>query len=412
MKTKSPNISRDGSCVVIPGMATAHSHAFQRALRGRTQRRPTSDSSFWSWRGLMYELAAKLDPDDIYNISRFAFVELALAGVTAVGEFHYVHHQPDGTPYDDRVILSDAVIRAARDAGLRITLIRTAYLRGGYQQAPMSGQKRFIDPLVEHVFHDIEKLKKRYKTDDQVHVAIAAHSIRAVPIEQVRELSDFARENKMPLHMHVSEQRRELAECKQEYGITPIALLNQHGVLSNNFVGIHATHISSDEIKMLGETQSYVCLCRTTERDLGDGLAPTAELINAGAEICVGVDSHAVSDAFEEMRAVELDERSRTEARTVAAEAPKLLDAATRAGFTAIGMKEKWHQDQVFLSAADPSIACVDDALLSDAVVFGATPRAVQRVTINGRVIVEDGRHVNYEAVLKGYEKTMQKLSL
>ncbi|MCH7677432.1 amidohydrolase family protein, partial [candidate division KSB1 bacterium] len=176
----SPKIFRQGNHIVMPGMATAHSHAFQRALRGRTQRRQTKAGSFWSWRGLMYELAGKLDPDDIFNISRFAFVELAMSGVTAVGEFHYVHHQQDGTPYDDRTILADSVIRAAKEVGVRITLIRTAYFRAGQYQEIESTQKRFCDPSVDKVLQDVETLSNRYKNDPMVDVAVAAHSIRAV----------------------------------------------------------------------------------------------------------------------------------------------------------------------------------------------------------------------------------------
>jgi formiminoglutamate deiminase len=358
----------------------------------------------------MYELAEKLDPDDIFNISRFAFAELAMSGVTAVGEFHYVHHGPGGQPYHDRLVLAEAVIRAAQEVGLRITLIRTAYLRAGYDQTLTPAQQRFSDPSVERVLQDVAALQTRFSDTPQVAIAVAAHSIRAVPREQVRELAAYAQENKLMFHMHVAEQQRELAECLAEYGRTPVALLAEDGILANNFVAVHATHLDPAEIRALGTAQAFICLCRTTERDLGDGLPAVAELVQAGAQLCVGVDSHASPDAFEEIRAVELDDRSRTEARHVAAEAAALLGAATQGGYEAIGMPEAWSQDKVYLKATDPSIALSNDDLLPDAVIFGATPRAVDKVVVNDKVIVEQGLSLNYKVAYQGYEATLRKL--
>lgn len=407
-----PKIFRQGNHIILPGFATVHSHTFQRALRGRTQRRQTKAGSFWSWRGLMYELAGKLDPEDIFNISRFAFVELAMSGVTAVGEFHYLHHQRDGTPYDDRTLLADSIIHAAKEVGVRITLIRTAYFRAGHNQKIESTQKRFFDPSVDKVLQDVEALSNRYKSDPMVNVAVAAHSTRALPIEVVRELADYARKHSIPFHMHVAEQRREIEECKQEYGKRPVELLAENGILSESFIGIHTTHLAPNEIRALGDANACVCLCRTTERDLGDGLPQTSDLIKAGAKICVGVDSHASSDAFEEIRAVELDERSRTEARTVTAEAPELLEMATRNGFEAIGMGDVWEEDKVYLNANDPSVAGSHDELLEDAVIFGGTPRAVDDVVIAGKTVVKDGVHVRYEEARKAYRETLKKLCL
>ncbi len=360
----------------------------------------------------MYELAGKLDPEDIFNISRFAFVELAMSGVTAVGEFHYLHHQRDGTPYDDRTLLADSIIHAAKETGVRITLIRTAYFRAGHNQKIESTQKRFFDPSVDKVLQDVEALSNRYKSDPMVNVAVAAHSIRALPIEVVRELADYARKHSIPFHMHVAEQRREIEECKQEYGKRPVELLAENGILSESFIGIHATHLAPNEIRALGDANAFVCLCRTTERDLGDGVPQTADLIKEGVKICVGVDSHASSDAFEEIRAVELDERSRTEARTVTAEAPGLLEMATKNGFEAIGMADVWQEDKVYLNANDPSVAGSHDELLADAVIFAATPRAVDKVIIAGETVVKDGVHVCYEEACRGYRETLRKLCL
>lgn len=407
-----PTLHRQGDRLRLPGLATAHSHAFQRALRGRTQRRATEAGSFWSWRGLMYNLAERLDPDDIFHISRFAFVELAMSGVTAAGEFHYVHHSPGGRPYTNRLALAEAVVEAAQAAGLRITLIRTAYLRGGHNQPLAPAQQRFADPAVDDVLADVEALRRRFAGIPGVQIAVAAHSIRAVPREAVIELAGYARQHGLMFHMHVAEQQREIEECLAEYGVRPVTLLAEAGVLDQNFVAVHATHLDQAEIKALGQARAFICLCRTTERDLGDGLPPAAGLVQAGARLCVGVDSHAGPDAFEEIRAVELDDRSRTEARTVAAEAPALLQMATQCGYEAIGMADAWIEDEVYLRAADPSVALVEDDLLTDAVIFGATPRAVDEVIVGGQTIVKDGYHLRYDEAYHGYEQTLRKLAL
>ncbi|MEM7343446.1 MAG: formimidoylglutamate deiminase [Chloroflexota bacterium] len=404
-----PTIQQNETHLTMPGFATAHSHAFQRALRGRTQRRA---GSFWSWRGLMYELVEKLSPEDVFNISRLAFAELTMSGVTAVGEFHYVHHQLGGQPYEERITLAESVIQAAKAVGIRITLIRTAYLRGGYQQPMTPAQQRFSDSSLDPILQDVETINNRYAKDSLVQVALAAHSIRAVPKEQVVELADYAKTHTMPLHMHVAEQRREIEECVWEYNARPVEVLAEAGVLSPTFVAIHATHLSLGEIAAFGDNQAMICLCRTTERDLGDGLPETASLIEAGAKICVGVDSHATSDAFEEIRAVELDDRSRTETRTTAAEAPALLQMATENGYQAMGFTDEWQQDQVTLRAADPSLIGISSDLLADAVIFGATPRAVDTVTVNGQTIVEGGIHRNYDEIRQGYMTTMKNLGL
>ncbi|MCB0209176.1 MAG: amidohydrolase family protein, partial [Anaerolineae bacterium] len=200
--------------------------------------------------------------------------------------------------------------------------------------------------------------------------------------------------------------------CLAEYGRRPVELLAEAGVLDDRFVGIHATHLTPDEIAALGAAEAFVCLCRTTERDLGDGLPETAALVRAGARLCVGVDSHAGSDAFEEVRAVELDDRSRTEARHVAAEAPELLWLATVGGYQAIGLGEVWVEDTVTLKADDPSIAAVPNDLLVDGVLFGATPRAVDTVVVNGQTIVQEGRHIRYEEIYQVYWSTLRRLGM
>jgi len=406
-----PIARREGDRIVLPGLCTAHSHAFQRALRGRTQRRESGGASFWSWRGLMYDLASRLDPERIYALSRMAYAELAMNGVTAVGEFHYVHHQPGGAPYEDRTALAEAVVRAARDVGLRITLLRVLYHRAGPGLPPEPGQRRFCDDRVENALADVDALAERFRDDPCVAAGVAPHSVRAVPREWIAEASGFARSRRVPLHMHVSEQRREVVECEAEHGLRPVQLLDADGILDDRFVAVHATHLMADEIEALGRARSFVCVCRTTERDLGDGLCDAAPMLSAGARLCTGADSHASSDPFEEARAVELDDRSRSEARHVAAEAPALLHGATHGGYAAIGMAEACAEDRVVLDARDPSLAGAEDALLDDAVVFGASPRAVAEVDVAGQPVVRDGVHRDYDAIREAYERALADMS-
>lgn len=394
------------------GLATAHSHAFQRALRGRTQRRATAAGSFWSWRGLMYDLAEKLNPDDVFLLSRWAFLELALGGTTAVGEFHYVHHQPSGTPYPNRLELAEAVIAAAREVGIRLCLIRTAYVRGGYNQPLASAQIRFADAVVENVLRDVDELQRRYATDPLITIGVAAHSIRAVPLPQVATLADYAQKHNLPFHMHLAEQRQELAECRAEYGRPPVTLLADHGLLTRNLVAVHATHLEDEEVAALGEAGAMVCLCRTTERDLGDGLPRTADLLSAGVRLCVGVDSHAVSDTFEELRAVELDERSRIERRHAAAEAAELLRMGGEWGYAALGMGEAWMEDKIILNPNDPALVGLGEEWAAEAAIFSASPRAVQEVWVAGQRIVAEGKHFEQEVAREGYLRALKKLGL
>lgn len=407
-------IDRDGDELVLPGIATVHSHAFQRGLRGRTQRRAgrgQRGESFWSWRGLMYAFAERLDPGTIYDLARFAYAELALAGVTAVGEFHYVHHQPDGTPYDDRAILADAVVTAARDVGLRVCLLRVLYHRAGAGVPPEGAQRRFSDEKLEHALSDVLTLASRFGDDPGVTVGIAPHSMRAVPREWIVEAHDFASRRGMPFHMHVAEQRRELEECVAEHGGPPVRILAEDGILDERFVAVHATHLEDDEIAALGAAGSFACICRTTERDLGDGHCNAAALSATGARLCTGVDSHAISDPFEEARAIELDDRSRAEARIVAAEAPDLFAAMTSNGYAAIGMEGAEKLDRVTLDAKDPALVGAQEERLADAIVFGASPRAVRNVNVGGRSVVWDGELPDWQEIRERFEHAVDFLT-
>lgn len=397
----------------LPGIATVHSHAFQRALRGRTQRKSQDAGSFWSWRGLMFQLAERLDPEALYDLSHFAFVELALAGVTAVGEFHYVHHDVGGVPYADRLVLSDAVVRAALDAGLRITLLRVLYQRGGFGQSLEAGQRRFVDPDVDDALRDTEALMRRYADHARVNVGLAPHSTRAVEREALAACVAFADRHRLPLHMHVSEQQRELDECLAEHGKTPVELLADLAALGPRFVAVHATHLRDGEAELLGRAGATACVCRTTERDLGDGVPDVGAMVRANVRLAVGTDSHFSSDPFEEARAMELDERCRVQLRHAALEAPEILGALTVNGYAALGLGQE-AGDRVLLRDDDPALVGASlgatDPAIDDAVAFHASGRAVRDVWVGGERIVEDGVHPGYSAARERYLATLRRV--
>lgn len=368
----------------LSAFASAHSHAFQRAMRGRAQRRTAGRDDFWSWRAAMYALARSLDPESIARVSEVAFSELAALGVRTVGEFHYVHHQPDGTPYAERTILAEAVIEAARRAKMRIALLRVAYARAGAGLPPEPDQRRFCDPDPELVLRDVETLRSKYAGDDDVVIGVAPHSVRAVPPAWLKVLADGARSTSAPMHMHVAEQPKEIDACVAETGRRPVELLADLGVLDasrDRFVAVHATHLLAHEAKLLGDVRAFACICPTTERDLGDGTPNLAELRAAGVRICVGVDSHVVTDPLEEIRALETNERLRTLSRVTHENAGKtcaesLWEEGSTNGARACGFADAG--GEVEIDVADPSLAVVDREVLLDAVVFGANGRVVK----------------------------------
>lgn len=380
----SVSISRgpDGS-LRLPALATAHSHAFQRALRGRAQRPVAASDDFWTWRGQMYALASSLTPESIHATSLACYRELARAGVRTVGEFHYVHHQPDGTPYDDRTILADAVVDAARQAGLRIAMLRVAYHRAGPGRDPEPGQRRFCDPHVDDVLRDVDALRTRWARDPDVVVGVAPHSVRAVPPSWLAPLGQYADRHRMPLHMHVAEVVREVDECLAETGRRPVELLADHGVLSDRFVAVHSTNLLPHEAQLLGAARAFACVCATTERDLGDGLPDLTALRAAGARLCIGGDSHVVIDPIDDVRALETHERLRTRTRVtfrpgVGTPAEQLWYEGSLQGAAACGFADAG--GHVVVRADHPALALVEEPFLLDAIVFGAPSSVVDRV--------------------------------
>ena len=332
---------------MLPGMINAHSHAFQRVLRGRTEFRTAmavasplsnpevSTDSFWTWREMMYSAATRLSPSDVYDASRMAFLEMALGGITAAGEFHYLHHQSDGTPYDDPNLLAKEVITAARDVGLRIALLRVAYARAGFQTEPNPRQLRFIENSPEGYLRNLETLVQDVcvssatvredpvriqvlpndratqagtsvgRANGTAWIGIAPHSVRAVPLDYLRAVIGFAAQHNLKVHMHVAEQPAEVSACIQEHGRTPVALLETEGLLSQDFTAVHAIHVTPKAIPGFAKTGAMICACPTTERNLGDGVVPADEYFKHGVQVCLGTDSHSQIDLFEDARELE-----------------------------------------------------------------------------------------------------------
>ncbi len=267
---------------LLPGFVNAHSHTFQRLIRGKSESRVTSGRDFWSWRGTMYHAAAQLDPQDVYDVARMAFLEMVLSGTTTVGEFHYLHNAPGGRPYDDPNLLSKQVIAAAQSVGIRIVLLRSAYLRSGYELPPDPGQIRFFESASQFL-DNMEALRKDYPADStDVRFGVAPHSLRAVPLRDLKEIAAWTRQRKLPIHMHVAEQIGENEACLREYGLTPVALLDREGLLAPGFTAVHAIHITAEEIEQLARAHATVCSCPTTERNLGDGVIVADQVMREG----------------------------------------------------------------------------------------------------------------------------------
>jgi len=394
-----PDAIRLKGRALLPGMVNAHSHAFQRVIRGRTEHRSQhSTDSFWTWREQMYAAANALEPDGVYAASRLAFLEMALTGITAVGEFHYIHHSRDGSPYSDPNLLEREVIRAARDVGIRIALLRVAYARAGYQTEPNPQQIRFIEDSPDIYLKNLEQLLD--VNDDMAWIGVAPHSVRAVPLDYLKTIVAFANERALPVHMHVAEQLAEVSASIAEYGRSPVALLETEGLLSKRFTAVHAIHVTPKAIAALARSGAFVCACPTTERNLGDGVVPADAYFDGGVRIALGSDSQIQIDLLEDARELEYHLRLQKMERNLLAPmlAERLFDCATINGAASIGfdggrIKPGAPADFFTVDLNDLSIAgSAPDDLLTN-IVFSLARTAVRDVVVAGKRIVENGKH-------------------
>lgn len=378
--------------LTLPGLANAHSHAFHRALRGRTH---DEGGTFWTWRQRMYQVATRLDPDRYLALARATYAEMALAGITCVGEFHYLHHGPGGTPYDDPNAMGQALRQAASEAGIRLTLLDTCYLAGGLtadgHTRPDAVQQRFSDGSVNRWAARVTNLRGDVGADDRMRVGAAIHSVRAVPR---LELADVAAAfPDAPLHAHLSEQYAENEAALAFYGRSPTELLAGADALGPRTTVVHAT--VAPDLQLLGSTGTNVCLCPTTERDLADGIGPARLMAHHGSPLCLGSDQNAVIDLLEEARALEMHERLFTLERGVFQPA-ELVAALTHQGYAALG----WPlAGRLRIGAPADLVAVRLDSVrtagtLAAQALYAATASDVHTVVTAGRVVVQDGQHV------------------
>lgn len=394
---------------LLPGLINAHSHAFQRVIRGRTELRShhTTDS-FWTWREQMYAAANRLGPEEIYDASHMAFLEMALTGITAVGEFHYIHHAPDGSPYSDPNLLAREVIRAAHDVGIRIALLRVAYARAGYEVEANPQQARFTEHSPDTYLKHLEQLLDAPELKHGMAWAgVAPHSVRAVPLDYLKPIIAFANDHGLPVHMHVAEQPAEVSACIQEYGRSPVALLDTEGLLSKRFTAVHAIHVTPKAISAMARAGAIVCACPTTERNLGDGVVPVDAYFDAGVRVALGTDSQIQIDLLEDARELEYHLRLQKTARNVLAPvddesssalARRLFDCATVRGAESIGfnggkLEPGAPADFFTVDLDDLSIAgCAVEDLLAN-IVFSLSRTAIRDVVVAGKQIVSHGLH-------------------
>ena len=425
---------------LLPGMVNAHSHAFQRVLRGRTEYRTGSTSfsgrllpaessgsrtldeastrdSFWTWREMMYSAATRLTPEDIYDASRLAFLEMALSGITAVGEFHYLHHAPKGRSYDDPNLLANEVMRAAGEVGLRIALLRVAYARSGFQTNLNPKQARFIESSPDVYLRNLEALiacVSRANTPPATWVGVAPHSVRAVPLDYLREVIAYANENDLKIHMHVAEQPAEVSACVEEYGRSPFALLETEELLSERFTAVHAIHVTPKAVPSFAKSGAMVCACPTTERNLGDGVVPADEYFKHGVPMCLGTDSHAQIDLLEDARELEYHLRLQKLERAMLS-VTELFDCVTINGARSIGspggaLEVGRPADFFTVALDDPSIAGASKDDLLSSIVFTLSRTAVREVVVGGKPIVSEGQHLIQEEVVERFDQLQQKL--
>lgn len=402
---------------LLPGFTNAHSHAFQRLLRGRTEWRTAAADDFWTWRDRMYAVVRALTPDTLEDVCAFTFLEMVRAGITTVGEFHYLHRDPAGRSYADPNELSLRVVRAAERVGLRLVLLDVAYARGGPGQPLGEAQRRFGTPTLEQFVANLEALETSVRQRPLLTVGLAPHSVRALTREQLSELAQAAATRGWPVHMHLAEQQREVEECVAETGLRPVELSAETGLLSERFCGIHAIELRPNEIQLLGQARASVCACPTTERDLGDGVIPAAALQRAGVNLALGSDSQIQIDLLEEARSIELNPRLQAHQRILleaGAENPHalartLFDVASRGGALALGLPTPEivagaPADLIAIDLDDPSLRGVGEALLST-LIFGGQTRAITDVWVAGRLLVRDRRHPQEEALGQRFEE-------
>ncbi len=405
---------------VLPGMPNLHSHAFQRAMAGLAERKGKADDSFWSWREAMYGFAATIGPDQLQTIAAQLYVEMLKAGYTRVCEFHYLHHQPDGKPYAEPAAMSLALIEAAREAGIGLTLLPVLYMSGGFDGRALGERQRRFGHDVDGYLRLLETLQAQ--ASDDLHVGVALHSLRAVPEQAMREALASPLASAGPIHIHIAEQIGEVQDCLARRGARPVEWLFDHADVDARWCLVHATHLTEAETAQIAASGAVVGLCPTTEANLGDGLFPLPAYLDAGGTFGIGSDSHISVSPVEELRWLEYGQRLQTRHRNIASRRPgdsvgetlwrAALDGGAQAAGAPVGaLREGARADLIVLDDTSPLLAARDDRSLLDSFLFAGNTPLVRDVMTGGRWQVRDFHHRDEERIAARYRQAMAALA-
>ena len=400
--------------LVLPGIPNIHSHSFQRAMAGMAERGSERADSFWTWRELMYRFAGRLTPESLHDISAQLFVEMLQAGYTSTCEFHYLHHQADGRPYDDPTAMSGAIIAAARETGIRLTLLPVLYMTGGFDGRELSDRQQRFGHDVDAYLSLLDALTAQ--EDPMLRVGVALHSLRAVPADAMREVLAAPQVGALrPIHIHISEQTAEVEECIAARGARPVEWLLANAAVDEAWTLVHATHVQASELSGIAASKAVVALCPTTEANLGDGVFPLREFIARGGRIGIGSDSNVSVSPVEELRWLEYGQRLVSRQRNIAAtrELPSsgesLVMRAVAGGRQSNGHGEQ-DDDLLVLDEYSASMCGVSATDLHDRFVFGGNVNPVKDVFVQGRRIIESGQHVHGERIKQRFRDSMRRL--
>ena len=405
---------------VLPGMPNLHSHAFQRAMAGLAERKGKSDDSFWTWRETMYAFAATIGPDELQAIAAQLYVEMVKSGYTQVCEFHYLHHQPDGTPYAQPEAMSLALIEAAREAGIALTLLPVLYMSGGFDGRPLAPRQCRFGHDVPSYLRLLESLRKH--ESDKLRVGIALHSLRAVPEDALRAVLADDASKRCPIHIHIAEQIGEVQDCLATRGARPVEWLFDHAAVDARWTLIHATHLTDKETLQIARSGAVAGLCPTTEANLGDGLFPLAAYLDANGTLGIGSDSHISVSPVEELRWLEYGQRLATRHRNIAGRhqgdsvGETLWRAALRGGATASGLpngelRPGARADLIVLDDRAPLLAARDERSLIDSFLFAGNAPLVRDVMVGGEWMVRGFTHRDEDRIAARYRTVMERLA-
>ncbi len=409
---------------VLPGMPNLHSHAFQRAMAGLAERATGDKDSFWTWRDVMYGFMAQIGPEEMEAIAAQLYVEMLKAGFTAVGEFHYVHHKPDGTAYDDPALLSHHIIGAAKKTGIGMTHMPALYAHGGFGgAAPHEEQKRFVNST-EGLLDIIRAINAAYKDDPQIRVGLVLHSLRAVTPEMIKSAVQSVHRDDpdMPVHIHIAEQTKEVDDCMTWSGKRPVEWLLENAAVDERWCLIHATHMTDQETENLAKTGAVAGLCPTTEANLGDGLFNLSHYLKHGGRLGVGSDSHISVSVIEELRTLEYgqrllrQERALVKTKDTPSVGATLYNLALQGGAQAMGrpigsLAPGQRADLIVLDSETPALISKEKDILLDTMIFAGNVNPVKDVIVGGRHVVKNFKHEKEAEIYDAYKKTIRKLS-